>query len=152
MKTYNHPVKFFLAGIIQGSSQDMSVHQQSYRDVLKPMLQDVFPDAHILCPVSDHPNSVAYSDEKAGKVFHYHLDEVRKSDCLIVYLPEASMGSAIEMWIAYEEKIPIITISPMITNWVIRLLSTKNVANLDEFIKLIKSGKLFEILEANRVN
>ncbi len=141
--------RFFLAGIIQGSKQDLSVYQQSYRDPLKDILLKAFPDVTILCPVSDHPDSINYSDEEASKVFHYHLNEVKKSDCLIVFLPEASMGSAIEMWIAYQKRIPIITISPMITNWVIRLLTTKNVVNLDEFIKLIESGYLHNILDHN---
>lgn len=146
------PIKFFLAGIIQGSKQDLSVHKQSYRDLLKPVLGKAFPNANVFCPVADHPNSVNYSDKKANDVFHYHLDEIRQCDCLLVYLPEASMGSAIEMWIAHQEKIPIISISPMTANWVIRLLATKNVANLDEFIKLVESGELLEILQVHRIS
>ncbi len=133
--------RFFLAGIIQGSKQKLDIHSQSYRDHIKEILKKGIPQSEVFCPVEDHPNSVSYSDEEANRVFFYHLNEVRKSDCLIVFLPEASMGSAIEMWEAWHHKIPVITITPMTTNWVVRLLSNEIFEDIESFKGFVLSGK-----------
>jgi len=56
----------------------------------------------------------------------------------ITYLPEASMGTAIEMWECYRNKVRIWTISPMKENWSVRFLSDKIFKSLDEFEKYLK--------------
>jgi hypothetical protein len=55
-------------------------------------------------------------------------------DLVVSFIPEASMGSAIEMWQAYCAGIPIVTISDLTNNWVVKLLSTKIYTSLDEFV------------------
>lgn len=139
--------RFFLAGIIQGSKQKLDIHSQSYRDHLKEILREGFPQSEIICPIEDHPHSVTYTDEEAHRVFHYHLDKVKDSDCLIVFLPEASMGSAIEMWEARHNKVPVIAITPMLTNWVVRLLSSEVCENVHTFKDFVLSGKCHILIE-----
>jgi hypothetical protein len=60
-------------------------------------------------------------------------------------VPEASMGTAIEMWQAYGAGIPVVSISPMFDNWVIKFLSARAFATLEEFAEFIASGGLLEL-------
>ena len=46
-------MRFFLAGIMQGSQQDKGLHDQGYRARLKQALQRHFPDAVFM---SDTPS------------------------------------------------------------------------------------------------
>lgn len=139
--------RFFIAGIIQGSKQNLEVHDQEYRSVVKNILQDVFPGCHILCPVENHPESVTYTDEKAKEVFLNHVSRARESHGLVVYLPEASMGSAIELWEAYRGKTLKIVISPMAANWVIRILADRIFPNLETFEQFVRSNEMKRMLE-----
>jgi hypothetical protein len=138
---------FFLAGIIQGSKSSRDIHDQEYRKTIRSILEKAFPGCRIVCPMENHPQSVTYDDSKARQVFLGHLEDVRQSDVLIVYLPEASMGSAIELWEAHCRGKVIVTISPMIHNWVIRLLSDQVFSDLDGFRVFVESGGLHRALE-----
>ncbi len=139
--------RFFIAGIIQGSKHGLEVHDQEYRRILKRILQDAFPGCYILCPVENHPESVTYTDDKARSVFLDHVSKVRESHGLVVYLPEASMGSAIELWEAFRECTLKIAISPMTGNWVIRVLSDRVFPNLEAFERFVRSGGMKQMLE-----
>jgi len=138
--------RFFIAGIIQGSIRDHSVYDQSYRYIIKNALSEAFPDSRILCPVENHPESPSYDDEKARSVFIHNLNEVNKSHALVVYIPEASMGSAIEMWEAYNHKRVVITISPMKTNWIVRLFSDKVFKDTEAFATFVQTGSMADLL------
>ena len=76
-----------------------------------------------------------------------HIDEVKKSHCLIVYIPEASLGTAIEMWEAYQRNRVIVTISPMKTNWVVRIISDQICSDMNAFKDYVESGNLKRCLE-----
>jgi DNA-binding winged helix-turn-helix (wHTH) protein len=52
------------------------------------------------------------------------------------------MGTAIEMWRAYEKGLPILTISPLVENWVVRFLSTQVFTTLEEFRAFVEQGGL----------
>ncbi len=146
-KKYN----FFIAGIIQGSSKDTAVSCQNYRAVLKSMLIKYFPDSLVYCPVENHPNSVSYSDEAAHDVFFNHVQMASDSDCIIAYIPEASMGTAIEIWEAYHAGKIIIAISPMADNWVVRLLVKYRFNDIGSFEDWLKSGGLCCELERSSI-
>jgi hypothetical protein len=134
--------RFFIAGIVQGSHQDQQVYDQSYREEIKAVLKESFPNSQIICPMENHPDSVAYSDEKAREVFYHHLNLVRNAHCLIVYLPEASMGTSIEIWEAYQHKTVMVTITQMEWNWVVRLTSDHICKDLENFKTLVRSNIL----------
>ena len=53
------------------------------------------------------------------------LDHAAASDLLIAYVPTASMGTALEMYVAHERGVPVVTISPLAENWVVRALSRR---------------------------
>ncbi len=124
---------FFLGGVIQGSIQEQSVHSQDYREHIKNILARQVPGLRVFCPVEEHRSSVLYDDDDARRVFFGHLELVRQSRGMIAYLPVASLGTAVEMEIARQAEIPIITISPMRLNWVIRLYSRLVFPDLDAF-------------------
>jgi len=144
--------RVFIAGIIQGSCRGKGVWRQDYRSRLKEVLAKAFPHWEIYCPVENHPESVEYTDQEARDTFMYHLDLVKGSSLLVAYLPSASMGTAVEMWEAYREGIPIWTVTPMLENWVIRITSTRifpTLEALEEFLKASPSPEA-EVLVSSR--
>lgn len=141
--------RFFLAGVIQGSKQGFEVCDQSYRDRLKFILKRGFTNCELVCPVEEHPNSVRYNDEEARTTFLTNLQRAKECTALVVYLPEASMGSGIEMWEAYRVGTPIFTITPMSTNWVVRILSTRIFPHLEAFEEFVLSGELKKLLDTH---
>ncbi len=145
-------MRVFLAGIIQGSKKSAAVHSQDYRSKMKELLKSKYPDIELVDPVDGHEESIDYDDTKAREVFFGHLALIDSCDFLIAFLPEASMGTAVEMTEAYEKKIPIITVSPMTINWVIRLFSWKIFETVDEFEKYVVDNDLQEIVSEYRVS
>jgi nucleoside 2-deoxyribosyltransferase len=143
-------MKIFFAGIIQGSSLNKDIHSQDYRSRIKSLLLDTYPDIEIFDPFENHRNSVDYDNKTAEVTFHKHLEEIEKSDLLLAFLPEASMGTAIEIWAAYSRRIPVLTISPMTTNWVIRLFADKNFETIEAFGRFIQENDLRNLKFARR--
>jgi hypothetical protein len=140
------PYRFFLAGIIQGSKRGLETFDQGYRERIKFILNRTFPHCDLICPVENHPDSVLYSDEEAKATFLANVKKAKQSDALIVYLPEASMGSSIEMWEAYHCRIPVFTITPLASNWVVRILSDQVFPGMEEFEAFIRSGDMERML------
>ncbi|MBI5566742.1 MAG: hypothetical protein HY870_17715 [Chloroflexi bacterium] len=58
------------------------------------------------------------------------------------------MGTALEMWEAYHQGRPVITISPLVHNWVVKGLSTRVLADLVEFRTFVESGEFERVLRA----
>lgn len=132
--------KIFLAGVIQGSSQDKSIFSQDYRARLKTILRDYFPSAEIFDPFDGHENSIEYDDVKGKATFMGHICHIHESSLLIAYLPHASLGTAIEIWESHQRGIPVWTISPMRTNWVIRFCSDKIFDDIESFRRFLANG------------
>ena len=137
--------QFFIAGIIQGSNRDDAVYNQHYREIIAQILNQSFPDSDIYCPVENHPDSISYNNKKAKRIFFDHIEWIKKSHGLIVYLPEASLGTGIEMWEAYHARPITITISPMVKNWVVRILSDKICPSLSDFQDFVESGAMSDM-------
>jgi len=133
-------LRFFIAGIMQGSRRGKGICDQSYRGRIRAAIRAHFPDAEIIDPLELHPESPSYGAEKARRTFFEMIDEVLRADFLVAYLPEASMGTAVEMWQAYKAGIPIVTISPMASNWVVRFLSKRVLPDLDSFEEFVSEG------------
>jgi len=130
---------FFLAGIIQGSNTGKTLQNQDYRDKIKKILRKYFPESKIFDPVESHPDSVHYDYRMGESVFLGYIKLATECDCMIAYLPEASMGTAIEMWECYKKGVPIWTISPMKENWSVKFLSKRVFESLDEFENYLKT-------------
>lgn len=136
----------FLAGIIQGSIADAAIHDQDYRARIKAIIADALPEAAVYCPVENHPASLDYDDDQGRRVFEQHVWMARDSDLVVAYLPSASMGTAIEMWEAHRKGTPIVAITPLAVNWVVRFLCDLVVADLEEFEAAARDGRLAGLL------
>jgi hypothetical protein len=130
-------LRFFIAGIMQGSRQDPDICSQDYRTAIREIILQKYPQAEIICPFDLYPESPYYGPEDGKRTFLDLADRAKEADFLIAYLPEASMGTAIEMWQAYGEGVPILSISPMAENWVIKFLSARTFATLQEFAEFV---------------
>jgi len=139
-------VQFFLAGIMQGSLAELGIHDQSYRDVLRDVLRARFPEAHMFCPLELNPNSVGYTTEEARVCFFSTIEEATRSDLVIAYLPSASMGTAVEMYAAYQAGVPIVSITPLAENWAVKLLSAAVVPSLEAFEVFVQEGGIERVL------
>jgi hypothetical protein len=123
---------FFIAGVMQGSRHDKGIHSQDYRQKIKPLIEKHFPGARIICPFAENPNSVEYDDLDGRQTFLQVIEQAAGVDVLIAYLPEASMGTALEMWEASRRGATIWTISPLKSNWVVKFLSQRIFASIQE--------------------
>ncbi len=135
------PLRFFIAGIIQGSLPDR-VHSQSYRNEIACLLRSAFPGAEVFDPVEEYPDSLAYDDAKASAAFFDLMDRAGGCDVLVAFIPEASMGTAIELWNAHHNGAFVLTVSGLSRNWVIRYLSDLVVPDLAALESLIRDGAL----------
>jgi hypothetical protein len=138
--------KIFLAGIIQGSISERAIHAQDYRGRIKELLATYAPAYDSYCPIANHPQSLGYDQQTGRKVFLEHIDMARESDVLIAYVPQASMGTAIEMWEAHNAGRLVLTISPLAENWAIKFLSDRVFPTIGEFESFLASGGLDKAL------
>ena len=133
-------MRVFIGGIMQGSLRENTISGQDYRRAIGDCLRQVVPGVEIIDPLELHPNSIGYADEAARQTLIILAKEAGRADVMIAYVPEASMGTALEMWEAYHNQRPIFTISPLIHNWVVKGLSTRVFLSLDEFYAFVSSG------------
>jgi len=144
-----NPLTFFIAGIMQGSFHEMALHDQSYRVELAKRLGGHFPDCRVYDPLAHHANSVNYDDAQGRETFLTHNRMCGSEvDVLIAFVPEASMGTAIEMWEAWRNKAVVLTISPMQVNWTVRFLSHAVYPDLPAFFAALDSGEIAAIIDS----
>ncbi len=132
----------FFAGIIQGSKTEKNVHSQDYRKKITDILDEYWKETRVYCPVTNHPESVEYTHEEATRIFNYHLEVIKTSDIIIAYVPEASMGTAIEIFHASSHGKYVVTISPLKHNWVVRIFSNANYDSIESFEEALQERKL----------
>jgi hypothetical protein len=139
-------MRVFLAGIMQGSHVGAVVHNQDYRARIRELLETHLPGVELYDPAADHRDSLEYDDQQGRSVFFYHTRLSSEVDVVLAYVPEATMGTAIEMWQAYQHGKAVLTISPLTHNWVVRFLSHEVYADLDEFEEALQSGRVLHRL------
>ena len=137
-------MRFFLAGIMQGSHTEAVVHEQDYRERICRLLESHFPEADVYDPRANHADSISYDDGQGRRVFFRHNAMCREVDVLVAFVPEASMGTAIEMWEAYQHGAAVIAVSPMIHNWAVKFLSHAIYPGLEELEADLAGGRLAE--------
>jgi hypothetical protein len=140
-------MKIYIAGVMQGSEQGKGIQGQGYRQAISEALKINHPDAEIYDPYLNFPNSVEYDDQRARETLFILAAEAGAADIVIAYLPEASMGTALEMVRAYDNGVPILTISPMAKNWFINALSTKVFPTLEAFCEWARKSGLGELVD-----
>ncbi len=139
-------MRVFLAGIIQGSHRGRELHDQTYRDRLKAILRAYLPEAEVCCPIDLHPSGIDYAPDEQRRAFFSLVETAAQADLLIAYLPEASLGTAIEMWEAYHHGRVVVVITPMRENWVINLLAHAVLPSLEAFEAFAREGQLAALL------
>jgi hypothetical protein len=125
---------------MQGSRRDHYIGTQDYRNIIAQVLQEHHPGVEILDPNELHPNGVDYDDKMAKATLLAMAELAGQADLVVAYAPQASMGTALEMWQAYQGGVPLITISPMTANWVVKHLSTLVLPDLDAFRAWMADG------------
>ena len=91
-------------------------------------------------PRANHAESLDYDDATGRSVFFRHNLMCREIDVLLAFVPEASMGTAIEMWEAHLHGAAVITISPLRHNWAVKFLSHALYPDLPAFEAALQSG------------
>ena len=109
-------------------------------------MEQRWPAAEVYDPFAGHGNSVGYDLERAREVFEGHVQMCREFDLVIAYVPEASMGTAIEVWEAHRHGRPVITITPLVHNWVVQLTSLAVYRDQDAFTVALESGEIDRLL------
>jgi len=133
-------MKIFLAGIMQGSHLGFVLHSQDYRARLRQMLCRHLPNAEVYDPFADHSNSLDYDEHEGRRVFLRHAAMCRDVDVVVAFVPEASMGTAIEIWEAHRHGRAVFTISPLAHNWAVRFLSHDVYADVEAFEAALVAG------------
>jgi hypothetical protein len=133
-------VKVFIAGIMQGSRLDRYIDDQGYRQAIAQMIQERHPQVEILDPNELHPDGVDYDDQTAKTTLLEMADLAGQADLVVAYAPVASMGTAIEMWQAFQAGAPLVTVSPMAANWVVKHLSSVVLPDLEAFRSWVGDG------------
>lgn len=139
--------KIFLAGIIQGSIAEKRIHEQDYRARMTVALEQAIPGADIFDPITHHPNSIEYPTGQSRDVFFELMRLAGQCDMLVAYLPEASLGTAVELWEAHNNGALVVSVSPMEHNWVVRFLSDRVYCTLEDFEAAAESGELAELVD-----
>ncbi len=142
-------MRVFIAGIMQGSRPDRGIDVQDYRSEIAQILQSHVPKIEVVDPIALHPDSVSYGPEQAKQTLLELATLAGQVDMLVAYVPSASMGTAIEMWHAYQGNARVYTISPLANNWVVQSLSDRIFPDMVTFATFVANGGLSEVeLEA----
>ena len=145
-------MKFFIAGIMQGSILDVALHDQNYRSLIKNALLKAFPSSEVYDPLERNQDSLFYTYEYGKMVFLNHNKMCGTDiDALVAYIPEASMGTAIEIWEAWKNNKFVVIISPMKSNWVVKYLSDAVYSSLEDFLIDLENGKISQLMSNRTV-
>ena len=137
----------FLAGIMQGSHRETVVHDQSYRTRLRDLFLQHWPGVTLYDPFANHGMSLDYDDSTGREVFLSHNRMCRVVDLVVAFVPDASMGTAIEMWEAHEHgRGAVVAISPLVHNWAVRFCSDAVYPSLAAFENALVSGELWQVV------
>ena len=143
-------MRFFLAGIMQGSHLGALMHNQDYRERIKRLLVEHVPGADVYDPLADHRASLDYGEARGREVFFFHNRLCREVDVVVAFVPEATMGTAIEMWEAHTHGRTVVTISPLSHNWAVKFLSHILYPDVETFLAELESGEFLRRLAAAR--
>ena len=133
-------MRVFIGGVMQASNHGKGLVDQTYRNVLADALSARWPELEVIDPLRLHPDSVEYGDALAKDTLLALLDLASASDLVVAYLPVASMGTALEMYSAHQHGVPVVTISPLAENWVVRAFSQRVFPDLDSFMAALQAA------------
>lgn len=138
----------FIAGVMQAERLDNQIVSQDYRSRITQVLQTAVPDVIITDPFALNPGSVHYDEDRARHTFLTMTKKAAEADLLIAYLPQVSMGTAMEIWEAHQAGAYIIAITPHIHHWAIRFTTNEILPDLDSLEEMIGNGRLHQIMSS----
>lgn len=136
----------FIAGVMQAERLDDQIVSQDYRTRITQTLQSAIPQVTITDPFALNPGSVNFDEARARDTFLTMTRKAAEADLLIAYLPQVSMGTAMEMWEAYQAGAYIIAITPHVHHWAIRFTTNEILPDLDSLEEMIGNGRLHQIM------
>ena len=136
----------FIAGIMQGSRSDHLIGAQDYRRRITNALKTFYPGVRVSDPFALHPDSVNYEMDLVRETLESLATLAGQADVVIAFIPKASMGTAIEMWTAYNANKYIIAVTELKHNWVVKVTADQVVPDLDSLLDLLESGQLDNVL------
>jgi hypothetical protein len=137
----------FLAGIMQGSHRESVLYDQDYRTRLQRLFTQHWPGCTLYDPFASHGTSLEYDHQTGREVFLSHNRMCRVVDLVVAFVPDASMGTAIEMWEAHEHgRGAVVTISPLVHNWVVRFCSDAIYPDIKSLELALESGELWTVV------
>ena len=143
-------MKVFLAGIIQGSIRAARIHSQDWREPIRAALARHCADAEVYCHYDAHPNSIEYDLDGIVQTLADGNQRAAEADAVVCWLPEASMGTAVEMYVAANNGVVVLAITPMTANWVIRAYSDRIFPDVAAFEGFLGGGGLEELVRRKR--
>lgn len=143
-------MKIFLAGIIQGSLAEATIHDQDWRVPIKRIIARRLPEASVYCHYSHHPNSITYELPLICQTLAQGICEAALSDLVVAYVPSASMGTAVEIYEAFRHGAVVLTITPLAANWVLRAYSDRIFATVEQLDAFLASGELADLISQKR--
>ena len=140
----SEPLRVFIAGVMQANRHDTLLESQDYRLRLSAALSHHVPNVQLIDPWADNPGSLGYNDEQARHTFLTMTAQASEADLLIAYLPLPSMGTAMEIWQAYQGNTYIIAITPFVHHWAIRFTANQILPDLDSLLELLENGRFLQ--------
>ncbi len=138
-------MKIYISGVMQGSEKGQKIQEQGYRQIISDALKIRHPNAEIYDPFSVFLDAGEYDDQRSKQALFEMAEAAASADFVIAYLPEASMGTALEMIRGYDNGKTIISISTLEKNWFIRAVSAKIFPSLDDFCAWVHQTQLEEL-------
>jgi hypothetical protein len=129
---------------MQANRHDTLLESQDYRLRLSAALRHHVPNVQLIDPWADNPGSLGYNDEQARHTFLTMTAQASEADLLIAYLPLPSMGTAMEIWQAYQGNTYIIAITPFVHHWAIRFTANQILPDLDSLLELLENGRFLQ--------
>ncbi len=140
-------MKVFLAGIMQGSLTELAIVPQDWRAAIREVFQRRCPAAEVYCHYEANPHSVEYDLPEIIETLEAGNRLAAESDVVVCWLPEASMGTAVEMLCAARGGAVVLTVTPMAANWVVRAYSDAILADMDALEKFLEGEALEKLIE-----
>lgn len=141
-------LRFFISGVMLGSkpkleNAERDLAPQDYRAKIASVIRSTVPNAEIVEPldvVMDRAKAAGLTMESLNQdtamvrsCFEEVVGLAGECDVIVSNLPQASMGSAVELWEAKKAGRRVFTISPLADNWLLRSVTDHNFADLQDF-------------------
>lgn len=135
-------MRVFIGGIMQGSYQANVMADQGYREAIGDALRRRWAEeVEVVDPLLLHPEGLVYGDDSARRTLLEMAALAAQCDLVVAYLPTASMGTALEVYSAYLAGVPVVAVSPMQHNWVLRAFAGRIYADLPAFLAAIQRAE-----------